>query len=93
MADTLPRVQPFDSADEFHQHLSLHNAKHGKGDVVAVVWSNYRHPVHGLCVCQLQYGMVSFSFRVQHSSNGYTLVARGHRNSVVSTYFLKSIST
>lgn len=93
MAETLARVQPFDPADEFHQHLSALNTSHGKGDVVAVVWGKHPKPVQGMCVCQLQYGMASFVFRVQHHSNGYTLAARGRKRSVPSTYFLKSIST
>lgn len=81
-------VEAYDDADSLHVELSAINTRHGRGDVVAIVWDKSKYAKRGVYVVQLQYGMRAYCFSIRNiTRTGYTLDARGAVVRVVSDYF------
>lgn len=74
----------YDSTDAFHKELAAMIAKYGRGTLTAVYWSNWADPdtsrsLHGMAICELQYGLLATPFEVVTTASGYVLSLRARR--------------
>lgn len=81
------RVEGIASGDEFHEHVASFVYRYGRGEPVSITWDKHPMLLAGMCVSQLQYGMVAYKFRVIQCSNGYTLHMLRHQESRETDYF------
>ncbi len=91
--DNDDRVEGIYSGDEFHSLIQMMVSAYGRGTPVGIVWdenadATRRRVLFGMVVCQLQYGMTAYHFRVLTVSNGFSLHMLKHTKSVVSDYFV-----
>lgn len=69
-------------------------AKYGRGTLTAVYWSNWADPatsrsLHGMAICELQYGLLATPFEVVTIAGGYVLSLRARRVTVRDHLYFK----
>lgn len=68
--------------------------KYGRGTLTAVYWSNWADPamsssLHGMAICELQYGLLATPFEVVTVACGYVLSLRSRRVTVRDNRYFK----